>query len=298
MPRITISLFVLLATPAAAQTSPTPPPYSLPWLLRPAAAGTVLRLDTTVASYEDTRSGAGGTTVVESLIATYKPRPRLAPVFRLSWVRNAAPKGTPEASGHTFANPLLGVTYVRPLPRAWRLSLFGATTLPVGGGAGDSPSAGAAAAVARGIPARSAMDNALFAVNYWTVIGGLGAARVTPRLTVQAEATVLQLTRVRGPQAQDGSRTNFTLGLHVGRFVARRLSLGGEARLQRWLSDAAPARANPAARDTLTAAVGARWHFKAGARWIRPGLSYTWSLDDPLRSQRYDAVQVDVPIAF
>lgn len=298
MPRITISLFLLLATPAAAQTSPVPPPYSLPWLLRPAAAGTVLRLDTTVTSYEDARSGAGGTTVVESFVATYKARPRLAPIFRLSWVHNSAPKGTPEASGRAFANPLLGVTYVRPLPRSWRLSLFGATTLPVGGGGGDSPAAGAATAVARGIPARSAMDNALFAVNYWTVIGGLGAARVTPRLTVQAEATVLQLTRVRGSQAQDRSRTNFTLGLHVGRFIVRQLSVGGEARLQRWLSDAAPARANPAARETLTAAVGARWHVKAGARWIRPGLSYTLSLDDPLRNQRYGTVQVDVPIAF
>ena len=50
-----------------------------------------------------------------------------------------------------------------------------------------------------GISARSAMDNALFAVDYWTVIGGLGLARITPGSTLQAEVTVLQLTRARGP---------------------------------------------------------------------------------------------------
>jgi hypothetical protein len=184
------------------------------------------------------------------------------------------------------------------LANGWRLSWFGATTLPIGGGGGDAPEAGPAAAMARGIPARSAMDNALFAVNYWTVIGGAGAARVTPRLTLQAEATVLQLTRVRGPRTQDRSRTNFTLGLHVGHFLTKRVSLGGELRMQRWLTDAAPVRANPEARDTLTGALGARIHFKAGKRTIRPGLSYTRSLDQPLSGQGYDMVQLDVPIAF
>lgn len=298
LPLILASSPAPLSAQAAAPPSPAPPPYSLPWLMRPAAAGTVVRFDTTLALYEDPRAGTAGHTVVESVIATYKATPRLAPIFRVSWVRNSAPERTAERSGSAFSNPLLGASWVRPLPRRWRLALFGASTVPIGAGGGDRPDPGAAAAMARGIPARSAMDNALFAVNYWTVIGGAGAARVTPRLTLQGEVTVLQLTRVRGPESQDGSRTNFTSGLHAGHFFSKRVSLGGELRYQRWLTDAAPVRANAKARDTLTAAIGPRLHFKVGKRWVRPGLSYTRSLDDPLRGQGYDMLQLDVPIAF
>ncbi|HET8644398.1 MAG TPA: hypothetical protein VFO85_02840 [Vicinamibacteria bacterium] len=297
---LAVLLAVGLAPAASAQTppSPPPPPYSLPWLLRPAAAGTVVRLDSTLALYEDAATGSGGHTLVESFVASYRLAPRWAPLFRVSWVRNRAPEGTAERSGSAFSNPLLGASYVRPLPRQWRLSVFGASTVPIGGGGGDAPDAGAAAAMARAIPARSAMDNALFAVNYWTVIGGIGAARVTPGLTLQAEATVLQLTRVRGPRAQDGSRTNLTVGLHAGRFLTPRFSVGGELRMQRWLTDAAPVRANPRARETLTAALGPRLHLKAGRHWIRPGLSYTRALDQPLKGQGYDMLQLDVPVAF
>jgi hypothetical protein len=142
------------------------------------------------------------------------------------------------------------------------------------------------------------MDNALFAVNYGTVIGGLGAARVTRGLTLQAEATVLQLTRLRGPRSQDTVRTNLTLGLHAGRFLSPRVSLGAELRLQRWMSEAAPVRANPAAREALTAAIGSRLHLRLGKRWLRPGLSYTRALDAPLEGQGYDMLQLDVPLAF
>jgi hypothetical protein len=293
--------FALAATPSWAQAqapAPSPaPPYSLPWLLRPAAAASVVRLDSTVALYEDPATGADGHTLVESFIASYRASARWAPLARLSWIRNAAPGGTAEASGTAFSNPLLGVSYVRPLAE-WRLALFGATTLPVGSGGGDTPDAGAAGAVSRAVPARSAMDNALFAVNYWTVIGGVAAARVTPRLTLQAEATVLQLTRVRGPQTQDAARTNLTLGLHAGHFFSPRVSLGAELRMQRWLSDAAPVRADPSARETLTAAIGPRLHLRAGRRVVRPGLSYTRALDDPLHAQGYDMIALDVPISF
>jgi hypothetical protein len=31
---------------------------------------------------------------------------------------------------------------------------------------------------------------------------------------------------------------------------------------------------------------------------VRPGLSYTRALDDPLAGQGYDIIQLDVPIAF
>lgn len=294
-PRALLVASTLLAASAAWAQPSAPPPYSLPWLLRPTAAGTVLRLDSTLARFEDA-TGRSGTTFVESLIVSYKATPRLAPLFRVSFVGNWPPGAAPSGSG--FSNPLLGATYARPLEGPWRLALFGASTVPLGSGAGDAPGPGAAAALAAGIPARSAMDNALFAVNYWTVIGGVGVARVSPGWTLQGELTVLQLTRVRGPRSQDASRTNLTAGLHAGRFFGRRVSLGAELRLQRWMTDAAPVRRDPRARETLTFAAGPRFHCRIAGRNVRPGVSWTHAIDRPLSAQGYDMFQLDVPIAF
>jgi len=292
--------------PASAQSASQPPPvaakpapYSLPWLLRPAIPASVVRLDETMAFYRDPVSVASGASYLTGLIATWKASPNWVPVFRQVFVHNDAPSGGRDVSGSGVSNPLLGVSYLRPFGRGWRFSGFAATTIPVGSGGGDSPDAGAAAAMSAAISGRSAMDNALFAVNYWTVVGGLGIARVTPGLTLQAEVTLLQLTRARGPASQDESRTNLTAGLHVGHFVSPRLSLGGELRIQRWLSDAAPARRDPAAREQLTFGIGPRFHFKiAGRHWLRPGLSYSRAFDDPMKKKGYDILQLDVPLVF
>lgn len=277
----------------AAETAP-PPPYSLPWLLRSAAAANVVRLDETLAFF-DGPDGTSSGTYVTSFLATRKLG-RFAPVFRESWVHNAPGVG-PGGSG--FSNPLVGVAYVKPFAGVWRASAFFATTLPIGSGGGKHPDLATQAAMSAAINARSGMDNALFAVNYWTVIVGAGAARVTPSLTLQAEATLLQLTRFRGPESQDASRTNFTAGLHVGHFFSRRVSLAGEVRVQRWMSDAAPVQKDPTAREQATLAVGPRLHFKLGTTsWIRPGLSYSRALDKPMSSKGYDIVQLDVPVSF
>lgn len=294
----------LLAPAAAAQApspaaSPRPAPYSLPWLLRPIAAASVVRVDETVAFSEDKSRASSASTAVTSLIATWKLRSRWVPVFRQSFVHQTSTTRGASAAGSAFSNPLVGLSYIRPLGGAWRASGFLSSTIPVGGGGGERPDPAAAAAIAAAIPARSAMDNALFAVNYWTLIGGAGLARITPASTLQAEVTVLQLRRVRGPLSQDRHRTNFTAGLHAGRFVSQRLSLGAELRLQRWMTDAAPVRADPRAREQLTFGVGPRLHFKLrGRHWLRPGLSYSRALDAPMSKRSYDILQLDVPFAF
>jgi hypothetical protein len=260
--------------------------------------GSVLRIDETLAFFEDPSSGESGGTYVTSLIATWRAGPRWVPIFRQTFIHDAPPgSGTPSADA--FSNPLLGVNYFHPLSGGWRWTGFLASTIPIGSGGGDDPDPGKAAAQSAAIPARSAMDNALFAVNYWTVIGGLGLARVTPALTLQAEVTVLQLFRVRGPDSQDGDRTNLTAGLHAGHFFSPKVSLGAEVRLQNWLTNAAPVRNDPSARQQLTLGVGPRFHFKlAGGHVLRPGLSYTRALDDPMKRSGYDVLQVDVPFAF
>ncbi len=287
------------AMPAAAQgpAAPPPAPYSLPWLLRPATPASVVRLDETLAFFDDPATGEGGGTYVTSLIATYRASDRFVPIFRETFIRNAPPGGA--ASASAFSNPLVGVSYFHPLGGGWRWTGFFASTIPIGSGGGDNPDASKAAAQTAAIPARSSMDNALFAVNYWTVIGGLGLARITPGLTLQAEVTVLQLTRARGPDTQDASRTNFTAGLHAGHFFSPKLSLGAELRVQRWLTNAAPVRNDPSARQQFTLGLGPRFHFRLGGkRWLRPGLSWTRSFDDPMKKSGYDVFQLDVPFAY
>jgi len=293
----------LVAASAGAQEGvaqrATPAPYSLPWLLRSAVASSAVRVDRTEAFYVDPATGASGRSHLTGLAITYKASPHWVPVFRVIHADNSAPRGGRDPSGQGFSNPLLGLNYVHPLGTDWRWTGFLASTIPIGSGGGSSPEAGAAAAIAASIPARSSMDNALFAVNYHALIGGLGVARVRPQLTLQAEATVFQLTRVRGPQSQDRRRTNFTAGIHAGHFFSPRVSLGGELRFQRWLSNALPVRRDPSARQQLTLAVGPRFHLKLPRnRWLRPGVSYTRALDDPMHERSYDIVQIDVPFAF
>jgi hypothetical protein len=274
-----------------------PPPYSLPFQLRPVAPGSVVRSDTTLAAYE--MPDGSGTTVASTFLAAYKVSPTMAPLFRFAAVNDNPATGS---GATTMSNPLFGLLYGKPLAPAVKLGLFGAITLPVGSGGGDTPDAVAVATNRAGLVARSSMDNALFAVNDWALIGGADLAYVKGGLTVQAEFTVFQLTRVRGDEVQpDSHKTNFTSGLHAGYFATPWLSLGAELRYQRWLSTpkAVANDATGATRDNLTAAAGVRGHIKlSGKRWLRPGIAYTRPLDDPMSGRGYDIIQVDVPYAF
>lgn len=275
-----------------------PPPYSLPWQLRPLTVGNVVRSDTTVAFYDATDTTGvtkPGSTVSSMLLATYKVTPKLAPLVRVAFVYNNEPVGP---SGGAVVNPLAGATYATSVNR-FKVAAFGAATVPIGQGGGDSPEPGDAKAASRGIPARSAMDNAMFATNYAAGIAGLGAGYVSDGFTAQAEITVLQLFKVRGPEAEDSARTNFTAGVHTGYFFVPALSVGGELRYQRWLSDAAPVVKDSHARETVTFAIGPRVHLKLdGKKWVRPGISYSRVLDSPWSDNGYQMFQFDIPYIF
>ena len=289
-------------TPTAA--TPPPPPYSLPWQLRPVAAVNVIRSDTAVAFY-DNGMGASGSTVATMLLASYKVTPSLAPLVRLGVSQNDAPAAG--VDGTSFVNPIVGLTFAKKVDSI-RWAAFGGATIPIGGGGGNMPDAGAALANAAGIRARSAMDNAMFAVNYFTAIAGGGVAYVDHKLTVQVEATLLQLFRVRGemaPAATDSTRTNSTVGLHAGYFILPMLSLGGELRYQRWLTHPTQLTMGMVtdipsnAMDTVTMAIGPRAHFQVSkGLWLRPGIAYARGLDTPLTTASYNVVQVDIPFYF
>jgi hypothetical protein len=312
-----------VAEPAVAK--PKPPPYSLPWQLRPVVPATVLRLDTAMAFYKNPVSDKSGTTIASMLLFSYKVIDNLAPLVRVGVVSNSPPEGNTvpgtmppkEMKSSTgFLNPVLGATYGVKLGKDFKLGLFLGLTVPIGSGGGDDAKPEAKEANKLGIAARSAMDNAMFAVNDFTVFPGVGLAYVAHGFTAQVEATVLQLTRVKGDKKNaagvannpDSSRTNFTTGLHLGYFVVPGLlSLGGEIRHQRWLSTPKAVEADEAladdaqlgVRDTTTFAIGPRFHFKLSESvWFRPGVAFAMPLDKPYSKSEHKMVQLDLPFAF
>jgi hypothetical protein len=299
--------------PEPAAAKPKPPPYSLPWQLRPVVAGNVVRSDTTFAFYKHPTNGNSGTTVASMLLFSYKVMENLAPLVRVGLVSNSPPDNPmampPPDSATGFLNPVVGATYALKFGPTWKLGLFLGLTVPVGSGGGDDAKPKAKAANAAGIPARSAMDNAMFAVNDFVVFPGVGLAYTNAGFTAQVEATVLQLTQVRGGEkAQpDDSRTNFTTGLHLGYFIVPMLSIGGEIRHQRWLSTPKGVEADEALADdaqmglcdTTTFAVGPRFHFKlSDSVWFRPGVAFAMPVDKPMSKSKYKIVQLDLPVAF
>lgn len=317
---VLLALWMILAAHAAhaqtpstttAETAPAippPAPYSLPWQLRPAAIATVVRSDTAFAFYKP--ASESGFTVASMLLGSYKLTPEFAPLVRLGVVSNSPPSGPMSpGSGFSFINPVVGGTYLFKLSPEFRLAAFLGLTLPLGMGGGSKPDPAVAAANAAGVLARSAMDNAMFAVDYFAFFPGVDFAYVAHGLTVQLEATLFELLRVRGggtPPGADSARTNLTTGLHVGYFVIPQLSFGAELRYQRWLSTPASIKSTPLVmrdtntlRDNLTMAIGVRAHFKLSETiWLRPGLAYARGLDDPMSKAKYNIIQLDVPVAF
>ncbi len=290
------------ATPPPAADKPKPPPYSLPWQLRPAVAASVIRSDTAFAFYENPTNGESGSTIASMLLFSYKVMDELAPMVRVGISSNSPPENPTVDSAVSFLNPVIGATYAPKIAPNLKLALFLGLTVPIGSGGGNDPDIDAAAANGAGIRARSAMDNAMFAVNDFTVFPGVDFAYVDGGFTAQVEATLFQLTRVRGEDVQkDESKTNFTTGLHVGYFVLPILSLGAEIRHQRWLSTPAAVEndTTDTLRDTTTFAVGPRLHFKLGEKsWLRPGVAFAMPIDDPMKDAKYKIVQLDVPFAF
>lgn len=296
------------ATAAAPKPASPSAPYSVPWQLRPIVAPTVVRVESSLALYEDANAGRGATsativTAAYRIPGTGPATAGLSPLVRLAFVVDDPAPGNKARGGAAFVNPLLGVAYAVKLDHGLRLNTFFGVTLPVGGGGGDAPSPGAANARTKGLNARAQLDNALFAVNDLTLIPGFGVAYVAGGLTVQAEATLLHLMRVRGGAVQaEASKTNLTLGIHVGYFVTPWLSVGGEVRYQRWLNApfAVERDTTERSRDNLTIALGPRFHVPVGGVKLRPGVSYQRGLDKPLAAStpNYHVVQFDFPIFF
>lgn len=273
--------------------------YSLPWLMRPAVAPNLIRLDGALAFWEGP-NGNKTTTIAPILTAGLKPfdgAKDLGLYMRIPMVKNSPDKGE---GATVFANPLLMALWTPEVATGVRVAPFLAMTLPIGAGLGDTPNATSRSTVATGISARQAMDNALFATNYFTVIGGLGGAYIAKGFTAQLDLTVLQLTRVQGAAKDtDSGRTNFTAGLHLGYQVIPLLTVSAELHHQQWLSTPAAVEADNTKRQQLTAGGGLRFNIPLNDSIImRPGAGFFVGLDDPMAAQKYKIVQLDLPIAF
>lgn len=277
--------------PAASPKAERPAPYSLPWGLRPIVPVTVLRFDSVIATYRSNDS-LGVTTTILPLIG-YRFTPRFMGIVRWGLIGNAAPDGS---SGVSVPNVALGGNWGLKLPANLRLGLFLGATVPIGTGGAKAADPLTTAATAAGLYSRSAMDNAMFAVNDFTLFPGIDFAFVGHGLTVQIEATLLQLMRVKNEATQtDAFRTNFTTGLHIGYFATQWLSLSAELRYQRWLSTPDAVAADETLRDNLSLAFGPRFHAKMGRGFLRPGIAYNAGLAGRLGTSSYHMVLLDIP---
>lgn len=287
------------AAPTApdAPAKPPPPRYSMPWLMRPVAAANVVRADMVFAF-----SNARDTQPI-LFLGSVKVRPNLAVIARFGFIRNTPVNGE---STTAFVNPALGALYAVPINPNFKASFFAGTTLPIGQGGGNSPNAARRAAnLPGGIFGRASVDNALFQINYMTPIVGADIAYVGHDLTLQLEATVLELIRVRGEAVdKDAAKTNLVFALHGGYFLLPQLSVGVELRYQYWASNPAIEKMNnPDLIDNWTLGFGPRGHIKLNEKmWLRPGVSLTLGLDLPTgfagTGLEYKIVQVDVPFFF
>ena len=284
------------------QSPPSSPSYSLPWQLRPVVVGNVVRSDTNFASYEDAAS-RGGFTVASTLLAGFKipgtggPGEGLAPLVRLAAVNDSPPTGN---GGLAVVNPLVGAMYALRIAGPIRAAAFLGMTIPIGMGGGNTPDPGLVDARNKGIVAREAMDNSLFAVNDLAVIPGIGVGYIDHGVTVQAEATLFQLQRVRGEAAQpEASKTNFTCGLHAGWFATPLLSVGVDLHYQRWLDGPLAVNKDPELVDNFSVAVGPRFHMPLGPKvGVHPGVAYARGVDKAMAAPDYNIVELDVPVTF
>lgn len=277
-------LLLLLARGAAAEPIHQ---LSLPTQLRPLITDNFVRADSTIAVFDDANANVD-ISETTALSASYRLTDRWAPSIRLAFGGNNAPGAV--LDGSSFANPMIGATYMRSSGER-RLAFLAATTLPIGTGGGDSPDLRAAKTNEASITARPA-DDVMFEVDYLTEIVGLDVAYTTRHLTVQAEAQLQQSIRVRGDG--DSARTRAVLGAHLGTFLGSHVSLGADVLYQRSLSDDL---------SRLMVSGGVRTHFRAGATSVHPGLSYTRGLGatqhgDMMLTNRTNAVALDLAVLF
>ncbi len=291
---VTVNARAAADTPSTAVAVPEATPaknaFSLAFAVRPSAPPNLIRVDS--AFLMDKTQ----TTAVPTLTAGVKVVRDLGVYFRGAVVANA-PEGQKQRSG--VSNPALFALYSPEIAPKLRLPFVLALAVPLGEGGGDAPDPDPRAALATGVYARQAMDNALFAPNYYTTAFGAGLTRVDRGVTLQVEATVFQLFRGRGAAMDaERTRTNMTSGVNVGYALNDLVNLNLEAHYQRWLSTPGVVQKDSAFRDQLTMGGGIRFTIVQDAAVLRPGIGYFRGIDAPMSRNASHIVQIDLPIVL
>jgi len=267
--------------------------------LRGTSPGTQLRLDTTIAPYRNPSSHLGYTETVSLFSASVKVH-RLVAIQSKFGAMSESPVSTGEsATGMT--NATVGAMFGTSLSEHWRIAACSSVGLPVGAGGGNTPNPNMTIAVKSASLARAGMDNTMFAVNDVGFPVGGDIAYVRGRFTAQAELNLIPSFRVQGEKkSPDDSKLNFTSGVFVGYFVLpERLSVGGEIRNMRYLSNPVAVQKDSSQRDNLSAAGGIRAYFPIAPGVVaRPGISYGAGLYGAIADARYQLAQVDLPVSF
>lgn len=289
------------AQPAPPVAQPAPPPgpmararYSLPWNLRPAIAPNIVRVDSALAFQAAALSTVtiltGGGRPISSV-------PDLGFYGRLG-VETHAPNGADTRTA--FANPVLFGLWTPQVATGLRIPVFLGVSVPVG--QGSDASAAQRAAFGSGVYTRQAMDNAMFAGNFFATMAGVGVMWMGHGLTTQFEATLVQLFRVWGEAVDaDTSRTNLMMGAHVGYQVIPWLTVSVEAHYQRWLSDPAAVvgpspGGNSLRRDQFTLGGGVRGNIPVGRALLRPGVAFFMPVGGWMGAQDYKILQFDLAV--
>lgn len=270
-------------------------------MIRPAIAPTLARVETAINARRDGVSAVtlltAGAAIIPAKLGVYA---RIGVTHSMLATNNPA---TNQIATGAVANPLLFALFTPEIASGLRLSLALAATIPVGTGGGDAPSALSASSIASGPMTRSAMDNALFAVNYAAIAPGASLAYLIRGLTFQVDVTVFQLFRTRGersPSATDALRTNFTGGLSVGYLLHPMLTVSAEVHYQHWISApnllSAPSAPPP---NQLSATVGVRANIALSRTVLaRPGIAFSMGLGGAMADRECKIVHLDAPITF
>lgn len=281
---------------AIAHADPGHAPYDTPYALRAPFATTAVRAETAYGLDYGVSS-----TIVQYLTGSYAPSEHLSFFVRGGWVDYLPDTGS---EGTAFTNVAVGAQWAGKLTPALRYAATAGMGLPVGQGGGNSPDAGAAAAIAAGNLARSRLEGStMFSPDDLAAFVGGDLAWVSRGWTLQAEASVFELFRVRGEEADpDANKTNLMAAVHAGYFLFPQLSIGVEVRDHTFLSTPVAVAEGKSSRTWFTAGGGLRAHLELAPHvWFRPGLAYFQPLNDPtpaISAGNYHIVQLDLPISF
>lgn len=297
----TVTMTWAICAPAGAQAPPPapgpvpsadlpaspPPPYVVPFFLRPMPAVNVGRLDTVLAPHDRIGPAASGLALDVVQVATVGAR-------LFDWAQIVARTGwdwTSDPGWVGLSNLVLAANLSWRFETAFRLAVFAALDLPTGTDASGSQ-VHASARVAR-----LALDNALFVTDHVGGIIGAGFGYVDHGWTIQLDATLLVFGRAEG--TGDEAVVNSTFGLLVGYFVVPELSVAGEIHHQHFVSDPAAVAAQPELRSQTSATLGLRAHAQLGQGvWLRPGVSWSVGFDPPMSADAWQVFQLDVPVFF